>query len=106
MNAINCPQARQRCPSPWACGEGCNFNNEVIPKQSALERAATVFWASDLPVQLVGPEPEESQGYPFAWLDRLLNEWDACNWWQKILVVCVLTVVCSLVAGVVVGHSK
>jgi hypothetical protein len=56
--SINCPQARQRCPSPWQCGEGCHFNNEVVPKQSAQERAAAKFWEPDLPVQFVGPEPE------------------------------------------------
>jgi hypothetical protein len=97
--STNCPQARQRCPSPWACGEGCNFNNEV--DTTAHGKASAVFWAPDMPVQFVGPEPDESRGYPFAWLDEILNTWDDLSWWQIALSACGLIVVAWLVAAVV-----
>jgi hypothetical protein len=102
--STNCPQARQRCPSPWACGEGCNFNNEV-PKQSAQERAAVKFWEPDLPVQFVGPEPDEAVDL-LAWVDYLPNKWDSLKWWQKVLVACGLIVLCGMVAGILTGIPK
>lgn len=55
-----CDGQRQPCPSPWSCTTGCNFTNAVLPKQSAQERAAAAFWAPDLPIQFVGPEPDEA----------------------------------------------
>lgn len=106
MNTSICPQARQRCPSPWACGEECNFNNEA-PKQSAQERAAVKSWEPDLPVRFVGPEPDEAvQAYPFAWLDEILNIWDSLSWWQIALVACGLVVLCGMVAGILTGIPK
>src|SRR6187399_2735431 len=97
--SIYCPQTRQDCPSPWACTTGCNFNNEVVPKQSAQERAAAAFWAPDLPVQFVGPEPDDvAQKFnPLAWIDFLPNQWDRCNWWQKALTVIAAVILCCLV---------
>jgi hypothetical protein len=65
MNHSICPQARQRCPSPWACGEGCNFNNEV-PKQSAQERAARQFTEMEFPIDMT----PDAGDLAIAWFQR------------------------------------
>ncbi len=67
--------------------------------QSAQERAAAEFWKVDL-------SSESNPGYPFELLDAPMNFWDRCNWWQKVLVVCGLIVVCGMVAGVLTGYGK
>lgn len=101
--SIYCHQGRQPCQSPWNCGEGCHFNNATLPKQSAQDKAAAEFWRPDLPVQFVGPEPEEIQsGYPHSWLDYLPNLWDLMSWWQRVGFSIVLVALSWLVAAVVV----
>ena len=78
------------------------MTEEVTTKQSAQERAAAQFW-DELPVKFAGPEPEVSQGYPFAWLDEILNLWDDLKWWQIALSACGLIALSWLVAAVVFG---
>ncbi len=78
MNATtHCPQARQRCPSPWACGEGCNFNNEV-PKQSAQERAARQFSEMEFPIDMT----PDAGDLAIAWMQR----WAKHLFWVSVVV--------------------
>jgi len=79
------------------------MTEEVTTKQSAQERAAAQFWAAG---QVAGPEPEVSQGYPFAWLDEILNFWDRRTWWQRLGFSCVLVAVLWLVVEVLLGYRK
>lgn len=43
-------------------------------------------------------------GYPFELLDAPGNFWDECNWWQRIVAVCLTVAICSVLGGMVVGH--
>lgn len=85
---IYCDQQRQRCPSPMKCKEKCDFNCSTSTK---LETGNSDF---------------SNPGYPFTWLDEILNFWDDLSWWQAVLFVFGIVAVCGMVAGVLTGYSK
>ncbi len=81
-HTIHCPQGSQRCPSPWACGEGCNFNNATLPKQSAQERAqeraAVKFTEMEFPIDM---QPDAGD-LAIAWMQR----WAKHVFWVSVIV--------------------
>ena len=85
-----CIQQRQPCPSAWLCEEGCHFTNATL---------------ESTPLQTANSDSSNSE-YPLAWLDTLLNAWDDMSWWQRVLFVCAVIVVCGMVAGVLTGYGK
>lgn len=87
-HSIYCDSGRQPCPTPRSCGEGCNFNCCTSTKL------------------FTDNSDSSNPGYPFELLDAPGNFWDSLKWWQKVLVVCGLIVVCGMVAGVLTGHGK
>lgn len=55
-------------------------------KQTPRERAVLNFWDDQTLIKIA---------------DAPANFWDDCNWWQKMLLVCVAVVICFFVGGLV-----
>lgn len=61
----------------------------MTTKPTPKQRAVIDFWDDEkiLPI-----------------LDVPGNFWDRCNWWQKVLVVCLAVILCGLVGGMAASH--
>ena len=74
-----------------------------FPKQTTETAAPVVTFHA--PVVLMAPTGMATVSRLDV-LDAPGNFWDRRSWWQKVLVVCGLIVLCGMVAGILTGIPK